>query len=242
MLGNRSARPIVDIARVYCLPMKTQVRIQLQARIQLTVHAPASPSHNTKCLYVVGETIWLWTGDSAVSCAVAEGRRAIGRRRGELGRRRSSWPRAGKPANGERALRLAGETGDDRKALPDAEIGDAARLGAASGERAGDRVRTGDIQLGRLTLYQLSYTRLAVLHRSTDGGGGARGRWDRSGREDEGASGEEKGGEEEEKNWIPAFCARGMTRSLRSRGGGEPPRPRGGLVRSSQSVREGATR
>jgi hypothetical protein len=28
------------------------------------------------------------------------------------------------------------------------------------GERAGDRVRTGDIQLGRLTLYQLSYSRI----------------------------------------------------------------------------------
>ena len=27
-------------------------------------------------------------------------------------------------------------------------------------KRAGDRVRTGDIQLGRLTLYQLSYSRL----------------------------------------------------------------------------------
>ena len=26
-------------------------------------------------------------------------------------------------------------------------------------ERAGDRARTGDIQLGRLTLYQLSYSR-----------------------------------------------------------------------------------
>ena len=28
--------------------------------------------------------------------------------------------------------------------------------------RAGDRVRTGDIQLGRLTLYQLSYSRILV--------------------------------------------------------------------------------
>ena len=28
--------------------------------------------------------------------------------------------------------------------------------------RAGDRVRTGDIQLGRLTLYQLSYS--ALIH------------------------------------------------------------------------------
>ena len=27
---------------------------------------------------------------------------------------------------------------------------------------AGDRVRTGDIQLGRLTLYQLSYSRIAA--------------------------------------------------------------------------------
>ena len=29
-------------------------------------------------------------------------------------------------------------------------------------EKAGDRARTGDIQLGRLTLYQLSYTRADV--------------------------------------------------------------------------------
>ena len=29
--------------------------------------------------------------------------------------------------------------------------------------RAGDRVRTGDIQLGRLTLYQLSYSRNIIL-------------------------------------------------------------------------------
>ena len=29
--------------------------------------------------------------------------------------------------------------------------------------RAGDRVRTGDIQLGRLTLYQLSYSRIIKL-------------------------------------------------------------------------------
>ena len=29
--------------------------------------------------------------------------------------------------------------------------------------RAGDRVRTGDIQLGRLTLYQLSYSRNTIL-------------------------------------------------------------------------------
>ena len=28
--------------------------------------------------------------------------------------------------------------------------------------RAGDRVRTGDVQLGRLTLYQLSYSRVVV--------------------------------------------------------------------------------
>ena len=27
---------------------------------------------------------------------------------------------------------------------------------------SGDRVRTGDIQLGRLTLYQLSYSRIAA--------------------------------------------------------------------------------
>ncbi len=28
--------------------------------------------------------------------------------------------------------------------------------------RAGDQVRTGDIQLGRLTLYQLSYSRIVI--------------------------------------------------------------------------------
>jgi hypothetical protein len=28
---------------------------------------------------------------------------------------------------------------------------------------AGDRIRTGDVQLGRLTLYQLSYTRVGVF-------------------------------------------------------------------------------
>jgi hypothetical protein len=28
---------------------------------------------------------------------------------------------------------------------------------------AGDRVRTGDVQLGRLTLYQLSYSRMRVV-------------------------------------------------------------------------------
>src|SRR5687768_10701315 len=32
---------------------------------------------------------------------------------------------------------------------------------------AGDRVRTGDIQLGRLTLYQLSYSRDHLQHRVT---------------------------------------------------------------------------
>jgi hypothetical protein len=30
-------------------------------------------------------------------------------------------------------------------------------------KRAGDRVRTGDIQLGRLTLYQLSYSRILIF-------------------------------------------------------------------------------
>ena len=34
--------------------------------------------------------------------------------------------------------------------------------------RAGDRVRTGDIQLGRLTLYQLSYSRLKFILRSVN--------------------------------------------------------------------------
>ena len=33
---------------------------------------------------------------------------------------------------------------------------------ARGGMEAGDRARTGDIQLGRLTLYQLSYTRAGL--------------------------------------------------------------------------------
>jgi hypothetical protein len=33
--------------------------------------------------------------------------------------------------------------------------------------RAGDRIRTGDVQLGRLTLYQLSYSRDVALSVST---------------------------------------------------------------------------
>ena len=33
---------------------------------------------------------------------------------------------------------------------------------ATVGRQAGDRARTGDIQLGRLTLYQLSYTRTGL--------------------------------------------------------------------------------
>ena len=43
-------------------------------------------------------------------------------------------------------------------ALPLSYIGSAGRLTWPC--RAGDRVRTGDIQLGRLTLYQLSYSRV----------------------------------------------------------------------------------
>ena len=34
------------------------------------------------------------------------------------------------------------------------------------GLKAGDRIRTGDIQLGKLTLYQLSYTRTRSTDRS----------------------------------------------------------------------------
>ena len=34
--------------------------------------------------------------------------------------------------------------------------------GHGSGERAGDRFRTGDLQLGKLTLCQLSYARLRL--------------------------------------------------------------------------------
>ena len=30
--------------------------------------------------------------------------------------------------------------------------------------KAGDRARTGDIQLGRLTLYQLSYSRVSLVN------------------------------------------------------------------------------
>ena len=37
--------------------------------------------------------------------------------------------------------------------------------------RAGDRVRTGDVQLGRLTLYQLSYSRGQAADRLVEGDG-----------------------------------------------------------------------
>src|SRR5580704_10434325 len=39
------------------------------------------------------------------------------------------------------------------------------RLSLSFRLRAGDRVRTGDVQLGRLTLYQLSYSRVLALSR-----------------------------------------------------------------------------
>jgi hypothetical protein len=42
---------------------------------------------------------------------------------------------------------------------------------ARVGERgAGDRIRTGDIQLGKLTLYQLSYSRVCVRRRASPNG------------------------------------------------------------------------
>ena len=39
-------------------------------------------------------------------------------------------------------------------------------------KRAGDRVRTGDIQLGRLTLYQLSYSRSNLFFKDKVGRAG----------------------------------------------------------------------
>ena len=38
-------------------------------------------------------------------------------------------------------------------------------------KRARDRVRTGDIQLGRLTLYQLSYSRIELILKISVGNG-----------------------------------------------------------------------
>ena len=46
--------------------------------------------------------------------------------------------------------------------------GNALPLSYIGKKRAGDRVRTGDIQLGRLTLYQLSYSRILQILRSTN--------------------------------------------------------------------------
>ncbi len=42
----------------------------------------------------------------------------------------------------------------------------------ALGKKAGDRVRTGDLQLGKLTLYQLSYARTSQI--LLNGAGGTR--------------------------------------------------------------------
>jgi hypothetical protein len=44
-----------------------------------------------------------------------------------------------------------------RRASRESEANESER--ATTQTRAGDRVRTGDVQLGRLTLYQLSYSR-----------------------------------------------------------------------------------
>ena len=42
------------------------------------------------------------------------------------------------------------------------------KLNTSKAFRAGDQVRTGDIQLGRLTLYQLSYSRVYNLTNKSD--------------------------------------------------------------------------
>ncbi len=44
-----------------------------------------------------------------------------------------------------------------------AGIGSQESCGISAKKKAGDGIRTHDIQLGKLTLYQLSYTRIAAL-------------------------------------------------------------------------------
>ena len=58
--------------------------------------------------------------------------------------------------------------GDDaRKSLPVTEKRGEARHKSATCSKAGEGTRTLNIQLGRLTLYQLSYARAIVVHCST---------------------------------------------------------------------------
>lgn len=61
---------------------------------------------------------------------------------------------------------LTGDTGVNRKSLVSAGKNDDLRADASECGKAGDRVRTGNIQLGRLMLYQLSYARLLTRHPS----------------------------------------------------------------------------
>ena len=53
------------------------------------------------------------------------------------------------------------------QAAPYSDFRSIIQITGTLGDGAGDRVRTGDIQLGRLALYQLSYARVAVLPRPT---------------------------------------------------------------------------
>ena len=73
----------------------------------------------------------------------------------------SSGPSPPRGGSGAGAGRGAGTTSTSRRAAADGPP-TAARTRRGDAAEAGDRARTGDIQLGRLTLYQLSYTRAEV--------------------------------------------------------------------------------
>src|SRR5271165_698339 len=69
--------------------------------------------------------------------------------------------RTGKGREGPRA-RWSPPSGSNRRPRPYQGRALPTELGG-QGKGAGDRVRTGDVQLGRLTLYQLSYARAVRL-------------------------------------------------------------------------------
>ena len=58
--------------------------------------------------------------------------------------------------------RIINDCPEDSSHFEYAGLSDATQLDAASGEKAGEGTRTLNIQLGRLTLYQLSYARKVV--------------------------------------------------------------------------------
>ncbi len=66
--------------------------------------------------------------------------------------------RTGAAARDERGG--ASTAGDDRYPLSAAKKSERTQPDAVVREKAGDRIRTGDVQLGKLTPYQLSYIRV----------------------------------------------------------------------------------